>query len=203
MIVEHRDYVRVDDRLVVSWRPVESQAPVDDELRDIMIMSVNRQINDMMAVVETEHPQLAKLLMHLNHKIDLLADQRADASYGPSLVRVNISRTGMAFDWKTDVAIGSDIRIWLTLPPENTKLMVRATVLACDRTGDRGRPRVRCQFHNKQVEALDAISSYIDYVLDGRDVPNRLKAPVKIHGGVNESEVVPLRAAHQQVLFYR
>ncbi len=203
MIVEHRDYVRVDDRLVVSWRPVESQAPVDDELRDIMIMSVNRQINDMMAVVETEHPQLAKLLMHLNHKIDLLANQSADANYGPSLVRVNISRTGMAFDWKTDVAVGSDIRIWLTLPPENTKVMVRATVLACDHTGDRGRPRVRCQFHSQQVDAFDAISSYIDYVLDGREVPNRLQAPVTTQDTVNEADVVPLHSAHQKVLFYR
>lgn len=204
MIVEHRDYMRVDDRLVISWRPAEGKMPEDYELRDVMIMSVNRQINDMMAAVESTQPAIAKLLMQLNHKIDLLSEHAQDAGHGPNLVRVNISRAGMAFDWKTSIDINQNIRIWITLPPENTKVMVRAAVLACEDIDGNGRCRVRCQFSDGQDEALDYISHYIDNIVAGRDMPSRLKAPVGgSDQGVSSPEVVPLPSVHQKVLYYR
>lgn len=176
MIVEHRKYMRVDDRLVISWRPTDSTQLVVDDVRDVMLMSVNREINSMIAGVGETLPDVAQVLMHLNHKLDLLNDRSAHNLYGPALTRLNVSRSGIAFEWRGEFEKGSTVRLSITLPPENEKLHIAAEVLACEPMGG-GRHRVRCRFAPAQEDRIEEIGRYVDHVHEMRDERNRLQAP--------------------------
>lgn len=177
MIVEHRKYMRVDDRLVISWRPADSEELVADDLRDVMLMTVNREINDMISGLAKDSPEVAQILLHLNHKLELLSDQSRENIYGPSLVRLNMSRSGIAFEWRGEFKPGSRIRLSITLPPENTKLTIAAEVLACDSTGNQ-RSRVRCFFVPGQDNKVEALGAYIDYIQAMRHSKSQLHAPL-------------------------
>ena len=177
MIVEHREYMRVDDRLVVSWRPAQSEELQVDDLRDVMLMTVNREINEMIHSLTNKSPDVAQVLLHLNHKLELLSDQGRESQFGPSLVRLNISRTGLAFEWCSDITTGQRIRLSLTLPPENYKLTLMAEVLACELMVG-SRYRIRCRFLPDQDSRIEALAEYLDYAQDMRTTKNRLRAPL-------------------------
>ena len=178
IVVEHRQYMRVDDRLVVSWRPVDSSQLVAEDVRDLMLLSTNREINASIESISSHEPAIAQLLLQLNHKLDLLADARKPASYGPCLTRTNLSRAGIAFEWKGALPASTTLRISITLPPENKKATLVAEVVDCLAVGDSGRFKVRCSFPANQQDRLDAIERYIDYTLQMRAEHNRLVAPV-------------------------
>ncbi len=182
MIVEHRKYMRVDDRLVISWRPSDSGELVVDDLRDVMLMTVNREINDMINSLTDKSPDVAQVLLHLNHKLELLSDSSRESHFGPSLVRLNLSRSGVAFEWRSDIEPGQKIRLSMTLPPENHKLTVQAEVLACERM-ENGRSRIRCRFLPGQDARVEVLGAYLDYTQDMRQPKNRLQAPLPTEHG--------------------
>lgn len=177
MIVEHRKYLRVDDRLVLSWRPADNDHIEVDDLRDLMLMTVNREINQMIASLGDHSADVAQILLHLNHKIDLLTDQRSENHYGPSLTRINVSRSGLAFEWRSAITLGSIIRVSMALPPDNTKVTLSAQILACDDFGA-NRSRVRCRFLPGQDDRIDQIGRYVDHMHQTREHRSRLKAPL-------------------------
>ena len=71
MIIEKRRHVRVDDRLVISWRPADAGDISIEDTRDVMRASVNRNIHQLLAELNDSLPEVAKVLLQLNHKLDL------------------------------------------------------------------------------------------------------------------------------------
>jgi len=181
MIVEHRKYFRVDDRLVISWRPFNNEALAVDDLKEVMLLSVNREINDLISSLSSSSPEVAQVLTHINHKVELMNDRGRDSLYGPSLARLNLSRAGIAFEWRGVIPVGSPIRLSLTFPPNNAKLTLAAEVLACEpmeEAGSDGYNKIRCRFIPTQEDKLEAVSNYIDYTQKMGNAKNRLRAPV-------------------------
>lgn len=177
MIVEQRQSIRVDDRLVIAWRPADNAELVAYDVRELMLMSVNREINGMIAELGNNSPEISRILVQLNHKLDLLADSSGQSIYGPSLTRLNLSQSGIAFEWGSEIEAGAVIRVTLTLPPNHTKLTIATHILACDRLPNGERYRVRGIFEARQDEKIKAIDSYIDYAQDMQKDQNRLVAP--------------------------
>ena len=163
MISEHRQAMRVTDQLVVSWRPVNNALLVNDNIHEIMSLSVNRELNNLISDLPEEASALRRVALLLNHKMDLIADTRAGSLYGPSLARVNISATGIAFDWHTAIPAGDQIRLTVTLPPTNERLTLTANVLDCASKPDAPHHSVRCRFVAAQEQKLTLINDYIEH----------------------------------------
>jgi hypothetical protein len=163
MISENRQAIRVNDQIVTSWRPANNAQLVGDNVHEIMTLSVNRELNNLIANLPEQASALRKIALLLNHKIDLTADKHNTGRYGPSLTRVNISTTGLAFDWHTTIGAGDQIRLTITLPPANERLTLTANVLDCSKVSDKSPYRVRCRFVAGQEQKLAGVEQYIDY----------------------------------------
>lgn len=163
MISENRQAIRINDQLVISWRPTNNAHLVGDNIHEVMALSVNRELNNLIANIPEQASTLRKIALLLNHKIDLTADKPGTRRYGPSLTRVNISTTGLAFDWHTAVSAGDQIRLTVTLPPASERLTLTANVLDCSSSSDKGPYRVRCRFVAGQEQKLAMVEQYIDY----------------------------------------
>ncbi len=178
MIIEHREHMRIDDRLLIAWRPSKSENLLTHNVGDITLLSMNREIQYGIAALHDQEPSVAKLLEQINHKLDLIADDTSSSIYGPSLRRVNLSYSGLAFEWNSAISQKSDIRLTLTLPPENRKLAIIAHVLSCEPTNTGGRYLIRCRFEQGDRTAQATLMQYIDYTVTMRNESNRLSAPV-------------------------
>jgi len=206
MIVEHRKYLRVDDRLVISWRPFNNEALAVDDLKEVMLLGVNREINELISSLSVASPEIAQVLLHLNHKLELMNDRGDDSRYGPSLARLNISRAGVGFEWRGVITVGSPIRLSLTLPPENQKLTLAAEVLACNpvNKGDpSGNHKVRCRFLPNQDAKLELVSSYIDYAHSMGTTKHRLKAPIGSASEPSDKQTSGLKQEPSKLMDYR
>jgi len=164
MISEHRQAIRVTDHLVVSWRPANNAQLLSKNVDDITALSVNRELDNLIAGLPDQADTLRKIAQLISYKIDLIADTNRATLYGPSLTRANISTTGMAFDWHTAITAGDQIRLTVTLPPENGRLSLLANVLDCSGLSSSQRYRVRCRFVAGQEQKLTRIHRYVDYL---------------------------------------
>jgi hypothetical protein len=163
MISENRQAIRVNDQLVMSWRPSNNAQLADDNVQEIMAFSVNRELTNVIAKLPEQASALRKIALLLNHKIDLAADKPSTSRYGPSLTRVNISTKGLAFDWHMPIGAGDQIRLTLTLPPAHERLTLTANVLDCSRGSEKNPYRVRCRFVAGQEQKLAMVEQYVDY----------------------------------------
>ena len=177
MIVEKRRHIRVDDRLVMSWRPVGADSMDIEDTRDVMRASVNREIHRLLNDLSQSAPDVAKILQQLNHKLDLIADNGHENRYGPNLTPLNISQSGVAFEWRDSLPTDQPIRLTINLPPDNLHLHIKAHVVECRPRTDSQRVVVRCVFLPDQERATDLINNYINFVESMASAPNKLLAP--------------------------
>ena len=177
IVVEKRRHMRVDDRLVISWRPIDASDIEIDDTRDVMRASVNREIHRLINELSATSPDVVKVLTQLNHKLDLIADQGNESFYGPSLVPINISQSGIAFEWQDAIPSDQPIRLTLNLPLDNIRLNIVANVLECTTRAEGSKHVVRCVFHADQARASDILVRYIDYTQRMQEEENRLVAP--------------------------
>ena len=177
MIVEHREHLRVNDRLIIAWRPASSNDLAAQSARDVMLLKTNQTILQGLSTVQQSDPITARALERINHKLDLVADDSEASVFGPSLSRVNLSCSGLAFEWSVQLLSGLPIRLTLTLPPANRQITFNATVLEPESTQTSSRPIVRCQFTKGQDDRLRVVQRYIDYMQMIRDEKNKLVAP--------------------------
>jgi len=177
MIIEKRRHIRVDDRLIVSWRPANSDEIAFEDTRDLMRASVNRNIHQQLAQLSDSAPDVAKVLLQLNHKLDLIADNAQGSRYGPHLTELNISQSGIAFEWRDSLPVDQPVRLTISLPPDNERVHVTAQVLECRPRGGTERVIVRCMFLPDQEEATEVIKRYVDYTRNMAKGANKLIAP--------------------------
>ena len=177
MIIEKRRHVRVDDRLVVSWRPGDAGDINIEDTRDVMRASVNRDIHQLLAELTDSVPEVAKVLLQLNHKLDLIADSAQGSRYGPHLTPLNISQSGIAFEWQEGLPVEQPIRLTLNLPPDNVRVHVLAHVLECRPRSDTQRVIVRCVFLPDQDRVVELIKTYVSYTQAMAEGANKLVAP--------------------------
>ena len=177
MIVEHREHLRVNDRLIIAWRPASSDDLAAQSARDVMLLKTNQTILQGLNTVQQSDPITARALERINHKLDLVADDSEASVFGPSLSRVNLSCSGLAFEWSVQLLSGLPIRLTLTLPPANRQITLNATVLEPESTRISSRPVVRCQFTKGQDDRLQVVERYIDYMQMINDEKNPLIAP--------------------------
>ena len=163
MISENRQAIRISDQLVISWRPTDNSQLVGVNLHEIMALTVNRELNNLIADLPEQAGALRKIALLLNHKIDLITDKRGTGLYGPSLTRVNLSTAGVAFDWHAAINAGHQIRLTFTLPPANERLTLTANVLDCSSLSSNKPYRVRCRFVAGQEKKLALVEQYINY----------------------------------------
>jgi hypothetical protein len=165
MINENRQAIRVNSHLVVSWRPLNNGQLITDDIQNIMTLSVNRELNALLEGLASPTSGLRDILLRLNHKIDLIAEtHHARLLYGPALTRVNVSGTGIAFDWHDAIAAGQQIRLTITLPPSLEKVTLAAKVLDCTHQPSKDNHLVRCHFLAGQQEKIATMDGYIDHV---------------------------------------
>lgn len=163
MINENRHAIRVNSHLVLSWRPLNNGQLIADNIQNIMALSVNRELNALLADLANPISGLREILLRLNHKIDLIAETHgARLLYGPALTRVSVSRTGIAFDWYDAIAAGQQIRVTMTLPRSLEKVTLAAKVLDCTNRPSTNNHLVRCHFLEGQQEKIATIDGYID-----------------------------------------
>jgi len=175
--VEKRRHLRIDDRLMFSWRPVDEEHLEVEDTREAMRTSVNREIHQLITALSETSPEVVKVLLQLNHKLDLIADHNNESLYGPSLISLNVSQSGVAFEWHDPIAEGLLVQLTLTIPPDNFRLHLIATVVECIQRESDSTFVVRCILPSDQPRELGLLKDYIEYILLMQEDENRLIAP--------------------------
>ena len=175
--VEKRRHLRIDDRLMVRWRPVDEEHLKVDDTRDAMRASVNREIHQLITALSETSPEVVKVLLQLNHKLDLIADHNSESLYGPRLISLNVSQSGVAFEWHDSIAEELLVQLTLTIPPDNIRVHLIATVVECIQRESNNTFVVRCILHKEQPKELGLLKDYIEYIQTMQEDKNRLIAP--------------------------
>ena len=186
-VIEKRRHIRVDDRLVLSWRDVDADDLSGDETREIMRASVNQEIHRLITALSDTSPDVVKVLQQLNLKLDLIADQNNENQYGPSLTALNLSQSGIAFEWRDALPANKSIQLTLTLPPDNIRLKLNVDILECLDRDDGQRAIVRCIFRQDQSRALQILAQYLAYSEKMQAGKNKLVAPSASETGAGNS----------------
>jgi hypothetical protein len=107
-----RDFYRIQDRLLMAWRFVETEAVTESESA---LSTVNRELEEELLELHDESPETARVFTLLNRKIELLMSYGQGESDKPTnlggfcdkaLVDVSLSGSGMGYFSATNAEEG-------------------------------------------------------------------------------------------------
>jgi len=140
---ERREYFRIDDSILVSWRligaPEKRQGDAGlEELAEgsftiiTRLQAVSRHLSVSLHRIEQRDPDIADYLKALDEKITLVAQNfLADevGMTGQVAKSVNLSAGGLALDSRESLAVGDQVEIKLLLLPSYTGVVALGEVI--------------------------------------------------------------------------
>lgn len=176
MLIDRRNQIRVSGEFPLSWRVnslgggAEGSVSPGDEGVGAQLRVVERELNVMLARLSGHSPEVATVLERLNHKVDLVSQLVRERMPPSMLCSLDLSQTGIGFDWPSEVQPGSRLLVNVLLPTSIEAVELAVVVLACSPHG--GACRVHCRFEAGQRHSLEKISEYIDW----------MQRPAEAHG---------------------
>ncbi len=143
---ERRRYFRIDDRLVLKYRPVapgeaeslvarlEYEYPTRHQIANTF-SNTSQQMQYLLHKIQDTNPDVAHCLSSLNQKLDMLARQlslEASEMENEPVRHVNISASGVCFEAETAASPGSLVELKLLLLPSCIRISAVGKVIRCD-----------------------------------------------------------------------
>ena len=147
---ERREFFRIDDSILVSWRLIGAQEPshgnaglerMPDESFTIVtrLQALSRHLSGSLHRIEQRDSDVADYLKALDEKITLLAQNFLADEIGISgqVARsVNLSAGGLALDSREALQVGDQVEIKLLLLPSYTGVVALGEVIRISQTNE-------------------------------------------------------------------
>lgn len=136
---ERRQFFRVDDDVIFSWRRFDDGATDSDDdarldrFRQLLI-GIDPETDVHLADIRNRAPGVGEVLDYLNNKVSLIARlwlEREDKRWHQHTGTANLSGGGMAFDSEQRFAVGEKLMVELVLLPACHVLTCEAEVVSC------------------------------------------------------------------------
>lgn len=146
MSEERRAFFRIDDRVILNYRPLDAaqgtpDAPQDGRIADLREALVNLDSQGTMAInqIRQRVPELGEVLEIFNNKLNVLGRLATtdDAQWQFGARDVNLSASGLAFRSARPVEEGEALQLELILLPSYALLTPLGRVVDC-RPADEG-----------------------------------------------------------------
>jgi len=164
-----RDFYRIQDRLLMAWRFVETEAVTESESA---LSTVNRELEEELLELHDESPETARVFTLLNRKIELLMSygQGADKPTNlggfcdKALVDVSLSGSGMGYFSATNAEEGSYVEVILSLESIDVEITVRMVIIETRISADAENPGfwLRGRFLEDQDKQVDAVVAHVN-----------------------------------------
>jgi hypothetical protein len=171
---ERRKYYRINDVVMLRYEVIDTDgaASASEEAGRVelstaaLLAEIDRELNRSINTVWREHPPTAEALGLLNRKISILAAQALDyeeaetQSYDDTMV--NLSGSGIAFEAREPLAVGTRLRLHLILRPSQVNLAILGTVVASeDRLASSSMPHwIRVDF-DEDLQAQEQLIQHV------------------------------------------
>jgi hypothetical protein len=142
---ERRKYYRINDVVQLRYERVPEDAGETEILgaagslevsTATLLAEIDREINQTVNAIWTDHPAVAQALGLLNRKISVLAAQALEGgdseaqSYDDRMV--SLSGCGIAFEAASPIAPGTRLLLSVILRPSQITLSITGKVVGCD-----------------------------------------------------------------------
>ena len=165
-----RDFYRIQDRLLMAWRFVETEAVTESVSA---LSTVNRELEEELLELHDESPETARVFTLLNRKIELLMSYGQGESDKPTnlggfcdkaLVDVSLSGSGMGYFSATNAEEGSYVEVILSLESIDVEITVRMIIIETRISADAENPGfwLRGRFVEDQDKQVDAVVAHVN-----------------------------------------
>jgi hypothetical protein len=165
-----RDFYRIQDRLLMSWRPADVE-PVSESESALLV--INRELEDELLELNEDSPGTARVLTLLNRKIELLVSNGEEGSGTSSnlggfcdkaYVDVSLSGSGMGYFSLTNAEEGTPVEVMLNLESIEVEITVRMVIIESRVSADAENPGfwLRGRFMEDQDKQVDAIVAHVN-----------------------------------------
>ncbi len=141
---ERRRYFRIEDEIVLVYRPVSPEDVPDPEnfpqqMADQFSVTstlefLTQESQAQLRSIQREYPEVAGFLQTLERKIDVLAQAlltRNNPLLDQPTRKVNLSAAGLAFDTEQAMSEGSMLELKMVVPPALVGIMTFGRVVYC------------------------------------------------------------------------
>lgn len=172
---EGRSAFRIDDNILLSLRVIPDNQ-LDEALKRYTEKSAELQalnnfsdttnaLTDQFALVRRRYPEVAKYLKILDDKINTLARRHfTTCSVIPDLYwhEVNISATGIRFDYEKLLKVGSYLELRLQLSQVSNYILSYGKIVRCEPALDMsGQYSIAVEFTHINIEDREAIHTHV------------------------------------------
>jgi hypothetical protein len=165
-----RDFYRIQDRLLMSWRPADVE-PVSESVSALLV--INRELEEELLELNEDSPRTARVLTLLNRKIELLVSNGEEGSGTSSnlggfcdkaYVDVSLSGSGMGYFSLTNAEEGTPVEVMLNLESIEVEITVRMVIIESRVSADAENPGfwLRGRFMEDQDKQVDAIVAHVN-----------------------------------------
>ena len=168
---EHqRDFYRIQDRLLMSWRRIDIEPSSESESA---LLALNRELEEELLELTEDAPDTARVLILLNRKIELLmmkGDEESEANTNlggfcdKAHVDVSLSGSGMGYFSLTNAEEGTPVEVMLNLESIEVEITVRMVIIESRVSADAENPGfwLRGRFMDDQDKQVDAIVAHVN-----------------------------------------
>ena len=173
--VENRSAFRIDDNILLSLRHIP-----DDKIIEILkkypennaelqllnnFSDSSKALTDQFALVRRRYPEVARYLKILDDKINTLArKQFTECSMITDLNwhEVNISASGIRFDYYKELNAGSYLELRLQLSQLSNFILAYGKIVRCEKAeGDEDQFSIGVEFSHISAEDREAIHTHV------------------------------------------
>ena len=166
----HRDFYRIQDRLLMTWRLSELEPTSEKETA---LLNLNRELEEELLELNDEFTEIARVLTLLNRKIELLVSSDVGGSEIPAnlggfcdraYVDVSLSGSGMGYFSLTNAEEGAAVEVMLNLESIDVEITVRMIIMESRVSADAENPGfwLRGRFVEDQDKQVDAIVAHVN-----------------------------------------
>lgn len=143
---DRRRYFRIQETLGLSWQLLDgggsegsNASPAADLLS--MVSEQDRRIEKLLIELAEENPKVSELVSLFNQKLErvvnqIVLDNSLVNRIANKVKEANISACGIAFVHEEKLPPGSNLRLELTLLPEQKHLTADGRLVGCDPSND-------------------------------------------------------------------
>ena len=171
---ENRSAFRIDDNILLSLRVIPDQQ-IEDVLKkypennaELQLLNSfsdsSKALTDQFALLRRRYPEVAKYLKILDDKINTLARRQfSSCSMIPDLNwhEVNISASGIRFDYEDPLNIGSYLELRLQLSQMSNFILAYGKIVRCDKGEENKLFTVGVEFTHINHEDREAIHTHV------------------------------------------
>jgi hypothetical protein len=165
-----RDFYRIQDRLLMSWRRIDIEPASESESA---LMALNRELEEELLELTEDAPDTTRVLILLNRKIELLMmkgneGSEANINLGgfcdKAHVDVSLSGSGMGYFSLTNAEEGTPVEVMLNLESIEVEITVRMVIIESRVSADAENPGfwLRGRFMEDQDKQVDAIVAHVN-----------------------------------------